>query len=174
LSYIETIEIKDYRTAWGKELRELEIYEQHFVFNDNFRYTLEFNVIGDFDRNRVLQSRFIDNNQYCTIYFCLLTNENGQVIAVRKNSGSPIDILLNANNQPIESYIDNNRHQYHFTYDDNNRIKTFSAVSDRKNTSFVEYQYHKNIERPLTITETQTSYSTTVMIQEYEITFWEE
>lgn len=171
LSYVETIEIKDYRTAYGTELRDLNIYEQHFAFNSNYRYTLEFNVVGDFDRNRTIQSRYIANNEYCTYHFCLLTNDNGQVIAVKKNTGSPIDILFNANNQPIESYVDNNRYHYKFTYDDDNRITSFSSISDRKSTNFVEYQYHNNVEKPLTITETKTSHSTTIMIQEYEIAF---
>lgn len=173
LSYIQTIEIKDYRTTYGKELRDLNIYEQYFAFNTNYRYTLDFNVVGDFDRNRTIQSRYVTDNEYCTYHFCLLTNDKGQVVAVKKNTGSPIDILVNSKSQPIESYLDNNRHHYHFTYDDN-RITSFSSVSDRKNTSFVEYQYHKNIEKPLTITETKIAHSTTIVIQEYEIAFWED
>ena len=173
LSYVETIEIKDYKTAYGTELRDLNIYEQHFVFNSNYRYVLDFNVVGDFDRNRTIQSRYVADNEYCTYHFCVLTNDDGQIIAVKKNTGSPIDILMNQNNQPIESYVDNNRHHYKFTYDDDGRITSFSSISDRKNTSFVEYQYHKNVEKPLTITETKTSHSTTIMIQEYEIAFWE-
>lgn len=174
LSYVETIEIKDYKTAYGTELRDLNIYEQHFAFNNNYRYVLDFNVVGDFDRNRTIQSRYVANNEYCTYYSCVLTNDDGQFIAVKKNTGSPIDILMNQNNQPIESYVDNDRHHHKFTYDDENRITSFSSISDRKNTSFVEYQYHKNFEKPLTITETKTSHSTTIIIQEYEIAFWED
>ena len=172
LSYVETINVKDYRTAYGTELRDLDIHEQHFAFNINYRYTLEFNVVGDFDRNRTIQSRYVTDNEYCTYHFCLLTNDKGQVVAVKKNTGSPIDILLNSKNQPIESYLDNNRYHYKFTYEDD-RIKTFSSISDGKNTSFVQYQYYNNLEKPLTITETKTDHSTTIMIQEYEIAFWE-
>lgn len=47
------------------------------------------------------------------------------------NTGSPIDILMNENNQPIESFLDNDRHHYSFTYDDKNRIETFTSISDR-------------------------------------------
>lgn len=174
LSYIQTIEVKDYRTAYGTELRDLNIFEQYFAFNTNYRYTLDFNIVGDFDRNRTIQSRYVTDNEYCTQHFCLLTNDNRQVVAVKKKMGSPMDILLNSKSQPIESYLDNNRHHYQFTYDDDNRITTFSSISDRKNTSLVEYQYHQNIEKPLTITETKTAHSTTIMIQEYEIVFWED
>lgn len=171
LSYIQTIEVNDYRTAYGTELRDLNIYEQHFAFNTNYRYTLDFNVVGDFDRNRTIQSRYVIDNEYCTQHFCLLTNNNGQVVAVKKKIGSPMDILLNSKSQPTESYLDNNYH-YKFTYEDD-RIKTFSSISDGKNTSFVQYQYYNNLEKPLTITETKTDHSTTIMIQEYEIAFWE-
>lgn len=174
LSYTENIEINDYKTAWGKELVDLDISQQHFAYNNNHRYALAFNVVGDFDRNRTIQNRYISSNEYCTDHFCLLTNDSGQVVAVKKKTGSPIDILMNEKNQPIESYLDNDRYRYYFTYDDSDRIKTFSSISDSKNTSFVEYQYHKNIEKPLTITETKTSHSTTIIIQEYEIAFWED
>ncbi|MDO5655986.1 MAG: hypothetical protein Q4G27_07590 [Flavobacteriaceae bacterium] len=174
LSYVETIEVNDYRTAYGTEFRDLKIYEQHFAFNSNYRYALEFNVVGDFDRNRTIQSRYFEKNKYCTYHFCLLTHDNGQVFAVKKKIGSPIDILLNANNQPIESYVDNNRYHYKFTYDDNDRIKSFTSISDGKNANFVEYEYHNNLQKPLTITDTKTSHSTTIMIQEYEISFWDD
>lgn len=174
LSYTENIEINDYKTAWGKELVDLDISQQHFAYNNNHRYALEFNVVGDFDRNRTIQNRYISGNEYCTDHFCLFTNDSGQVVAVKKKTGSPIDILMNEKNQPIESYLDNDRYHYSFTYDDSNRIKTFSSISDSKNTNFVKYQYHKNIEKPLTITDTKTSHSTTVIIQEYEIAFWED
>ena len=174
LSYTENIEINDYKTAWGKELVDLDISQQHFAYNNNHRYALAFNVVGDFDRNRTIQNRYISSNEYCTDHFCLLTNDSGQVVAVKKKTGSPIDILMNEKNQPIESYLDNDRYRYYFTYDDSDRIKTFSSISDSKNTSFVEYQYHKNIEKPLTITETKIAHSTTIIIQEYEIAFWED
>lgn len=173
LSYIQTIEVKDYRTAYGTELRDLNIFEQYFAFNTNYRYTLDFNIVGDFDRNRTIQSRYVTDNEYCTQHFCLLTNDNRQVVAVKKKIGSPMDILLNSKSQPIESYLDNNRHHYQFTYDDDSRITTFSSTSDSKNTSLVEYQYHQNIEKPLIITETKIAHSTTIVIQEYEIAFWE-
>lgn len=174
LSYIQTIEVKDYRTAYGTELRDLNIFEQYFAFNTNYRYTLDFNIVGDFDRNRTIQSRYVTDNEYCTQHFCLLTNDNRQVVAVKKKMGSPMDILLNSKSQPIESYLDNNRHHYQFTYDDDSRITTFSSTSDSKNTSLVEYQYHQNIEKPLIITETKIAHSTTIVIQEYEIAFWED
>ncbi len=174
LSYIQTIEVKDYRTAYGTELRDLNIFEQYFAFNTNYRYTLDFNIVGDFDRNRTIQSRYVTDNEYCTQHFCLLTNDNRQVVAVKKKIGSPMDILLNSKSQPIESYLDNNRHHYQFTYDDDSRITTFSSTSDSKNTSLVEYQYHQNIEKPLIITETKIAHSTTIVIQEYEIAFWED
>lgn len=174
LSYIQTIEVKDYRTAYGTELRDLNIFEQYFAFNTNYRYTLDFNIVGDFDRNRTIQSRYMTDNEYCTQHFCLLTNDNRQVVAVKKKIGSPMDILLNSKSQPIESYLDNNRHHYQFTYDDDSRITTFSSTSDSKNTSLVEYQYHQNIEKPLIITETKIAHSTTIVIQEYEIAFWED
>ncbi|MDN3725112.1 hypothetical protein QRD02_12015 [Aequorivita sp. SDUM287046] len=174
LSYVQTIEIEDYQNAYGKELRDLNIHEQHFAYNTNYRYVLEFNVVGDFDQYRTIQSRHIADNGYCTYNFCLLTNNDGQVIAVKKNTGSPMDILLNSKGQPIESYLDNNRHHHKFTYDDSDRIKTFSTISDRRNTNFNEYQYHGNIEKPVTITETKSDHSTTILIQEYEIAFWED
>ncbi len=174
LSYIQTIEVKDYRTAYGTELRDLNVFEQYFAFNTNYRYTLDFNIVGDFDRNRTIQSRYVTDNEYCTQHFCLLTNDNRQVVAVKKKIGSPMDILLNSKSQPIESYLDNNRHHYQFTYDDDSRITTFSSTSDSKNTSLVEYQYHQNIEKPLIITETKIAHSTTIVIQEYEIAFWED
>jgi len=174
LSYIQTIEVKDYRTAYGTELRDLNVFEQYFAFNTNYRYTLDFNIVGDFDRNRTIQSRYVTDNEYCTQHFCLLTNDNRQVVAVKKKIGSPMDILLNSKSQPIKSYLDNNRHHYQFTYDDDSRITTFSSTSDSKNTSLVEYQYHQNIEKPLIITETKIAHSTTIVIQEYEIAFWED
>lgn len=174
LSYTENIEISDYKTAWGKEYIDLEISQLHFIYNNNHRYTLEFNVVGKFDRNRITQSRYVSDNQYCTDHFCTLTNDGGEVVAVKIKTGSPIDILMNDNNQPIESYLDNDRQRDYFTYDHNNRIKTFSSIHDGKNTSFVEYQYHNNVEKPLTLTETTTSHSTTIIIQEYEIAFWED
>ena len=172
VSYIENIEINQYSNSSYHKSVNLEISQQHFAYNGNYRYTLDFNIIGDFDRNRTIQSRYIEKNKFCWYDNCILSNENGHIIGVKSNSNSVIDLLIKANNQPIESYVDNDRYSNYFTYDSKNRIQNFTTYSNGKRTDFVEYDYHQKGSVFLKISETKTAYSqSTVILQEFELEF---
>ncbi len=173
LSYIENIELDHNRDDSYQELIELNISQQHLVYSNNYRYTLEFNLVGDFDRNRMVITRYVEKNQYCNYVVCLLTNNNGQVVGVKSKSSSPIDVLTNSKNQPIESYFDHDRYSHFFTYDDNDRIQKFSTYSNGKLADLVEYKYGQKDQIPLTITETKMAYSSSyVNVQEYLLEYW--
>jgi YD repeat-containing protein len=167
LDYIETIEISDYQAAYGEETRELDISQSHYAYNQNHRYILSLNVVGDLDVNRYVQIRHIGDKKYCINNLCLLTDDFGNVIAVRDKS-YPIDLLMNEKNQPIESFFDNDRDRYAFTYDDQDRLITFSAFSSGNRTVLTEYNYHENEKKPVIILETRPSY---VISQEIELEF---
>lgn len=175
LYYEENVEVSTYRTSYNKENVDLEIIQEHFVYNNTYRHALSLNLVGDFNRHSRMYSRYIDGVDYCTNHFCFLMDENEQVIGVRMKFSSPVDILLNLRNQPVESYFDYDRYHYLFTYDDEHRIETFSAFSGARRLLRIEYTYHQNMEKPVTIIETRNQDSSpTIIIQEYEVSFWED
>lgn len=173
LNNIQTIEIIDYQTPSHENFRKLNIIEEHFMFNNNSRFSSKYNMVGKLDPNLITQSRSLINGNFCTNHFCLLTNKNGNVVGVKNHEGTPIDLLVN-NNQPIESFLDNNRLHYQFTYYDDQKIASFVATNTGQKTKVVSYKYHDNEENPLTISEVTTDNSTSsTLIQDYEIVFRE-
>lgn len=156
LDCIETIEISE-DESYGEETRELEIYQSHYAFNHNYRYVINFNVIGTLDARRSVQMRHIDGLKNCVNSLCVLNDESGNVVALRSES-NPIDLLMNTNNQPIESYFDLDRDQYFFTYDERNRLVTFKAYSSGNRVVLMDYDYTNDKNKPVIIKETRASH----------------
>lgn len=166
LNCIETIEISDDQ-SYGEETRELEIYQSHYALNRNYRYVINFNVIGTLDAQRSVQMRHIDGLKNCVNSLCVLKDDSGNVVAIRSES-NPIDLLMNANNQPIESHFDHDRDQYFFNYDERNRLVTFKAFSSGSRVILMEYIYTNDSKKPVIIKETRASH---VISHELELEF---
>jgi hypothetical protein len=124
-------------------------------------------VIGTLDARRSVQIRHIDGLKNCVNSLCVLNDESGNVVAIRSES-SPIDLLMNTNNQPIESYFDHDRDQYFFTYDERNRLVTFKAYSSGNRTVLMDYDYTNDKNKPVIIKETRASH---VISHEQELEF---
>ena len=169
LNYTQDIDIEEINTSNRKKYIDLNVSNQYFTYNDKYRYTLSFNLVGDLDRNKILQSRYIDNDQFCANKTCLLTNEKGKVVAVINKKGSPIDIRVNARNQPVESYFDFDRDHYIFSYDDKFRIKTFSSYSGQSINAVTKYEYPQNQDGVISLYSSPNN-----LLQEYEIAFWQD
>jgi hypothetical protein len=96
-------------------------------------------------------------------------------LGIKHLKGEPIDVLTNEKNQPVESYFENDRYRYSFSYDAQDRIKTFTMFLSQILKKRMEFIYHLDILKPLTILETDISYSDSVVkAYEYEIQFVEE
>lgn len=173
LQYIEKFELNDYQTAWGRGMVDLSIWQEHYVYNGKHRYNIHFNVVGDLDPNRRYVERYLKDQNYCTNNFCLLIDDEGNVMGVKQKSGAPMDILFNANHQPMETYVDNDRYIYRFTYDDQARIKTYTSDMHGEQQLLIIYDYLDSLEKPLRICETSFSNGKSIMLQEYELIHWE-
>lgn len=170
--YTETIEINDFGDSYELNRINMEIAQQHYLYNGKNRYILHLELIGDLDRNTSVQKRYIDGTNLCTQRFCLLTNAQGKIVGINQKQGSPIDILMNNNNQPIECFDDNDTDHYWFTYDTTGRLKAYNAIAHNNKTNTVfEYQPTKDI--ALRITETKSGYTSTTVVQEYELVYAE-
>jgi len=168
----EFIEIEERREDFSQEIVELDIWQQHFAYHDNMRFSLQFSLIGDINQEGRSNTRSVANNEFCEYNYCLLTKENGRVLGIKHLKGEPIDVLTNEKNQPVESYFENDRYRYSFSYDAQDRIKTFTMFSSQILKKRMEFIYHLDISKPLTILETDISYSDSVIkAYEYEIEY---
>lgn len=147
----EKIKMFEYRDALSNQYLELSVVRAITVFNDLYRYSQEIELVGESKYGNKTYIRFLDNYSYCTDYQCVLYDEKGRLIGVKTNKYQAIDVLVNENNQPLETYFDNDRDRYYFAYDEKGRIKKFQPVSS--NRSSVVYEYHEDSNHPLTIFE---------------------
>ena len=171
----EFIEVEERREDFSQEIVELHIWQQHFAYHDNMRFSLQFSLIGDINQEGRSNTRSVANNEFCEYNYCSLANMNGRVLGIKHLKGEPIDVLTNEKNQPVESYFENDRYRYSFSYDAQDRIKTFTMFSSQILKKRMEFIYHLDILKPLTILETDISYSDSVVkAYEYEIQFAEE
>ena len=173
LDYTESIDLINAQD-FSSEGINMEIEQEHFVYSNNYRYTMVFNLLADLDRKYYNPMRFIGKKQFCTNSYCMLTDDNQNIIGVKQKRGALIDILTNSDGQPVESYFDHDRHQHFFTYDEQGRIKTLKSKHDNTRSQKVEYEYHPNDSKALIIREEKTSYSNVnKRLYEYEFEFWE-
>ena len=171
LDYTEKFEL-DIEINYQETNVNLDVSQQHFVYNNNYRYTIALNLVGEFSQQGYTHLKFLEKNQFCTNSYCVLTDDNQNVIGIKQKRGSLIDVLMNSNNQPIESYIDNDRYIYFWTYDIKGRLTSFKTNSDKTSSSFVDYEYNSDLSKALIITEERNSYSNKTVIEyAYEFEF---
>lgn len=150
---------------------DLNVQQTHLIYSNNYRYSFQLNLVGEFKGRSYKQYRFVEKNQFCTNSFCILTDENQKTIGVKQKRNGLIDVLTNEKNQPLESYLDNDRHQHFFTYDEQGRIKKMISISDSQNSNIVEYELEEN--KTLIIREKRISYSNETIIEYvYTFQFW--
>jgi len=137
----------------------LEWSQKHYVYHQNYRYAFDVNLVGEFDPNRYIETRYLEENKYCSAYACLLLDENQNILGVKKKKKAPIDILMNDKNQPVEVFRDRDRHHYAFSYDEKGRIIEYKATSDHTSESKFTYEYHEDENKPLIIKEYKRSYN---------------
>ncbi|RFC55220.1 hypothetical protein [Brumimicrobium aurantiacum] len=157
LNYIEKVYI-DNDSRYDEDLN-VSINQEHFIYNGNYRYQVKIHLTDEFKPSGYQHFRYLKENKYCTNSYCLLLNENKDVVGVRLERGSPMDILTNENNQAVESFLDYDRHHHQFSYDDQNRILELRSTHDRSNGLNVNYEYSDSPTQPLIIKEEQRSYS---------------
>jgi len=163
--YYEAYE--DWYDESDKKSIDLEISQQHIVYNKNYKYTFKFYLTGT-NRTGDFQIRYINENQYCTNDFCFILNENKQVIGIKQKRDAPVDILTNSKGQPVESYFDNDRQNYFFEYDNKDRVIAINFYRDGKLNNSTKYYYQQDSSTPLIITE-----SAGKLRYEYYLEFWE-
>ncbi|RYM34841.1 hypothetical protein ERX46_05555 [Brumimicrobium glaciale] len=174
LDYTENYEL-DVESSYQGTNVDLEIEQEHIIYSNNYQYTLRLNLVGEFNTRAYTQLRYLEKNQFCTNSYCVLTDENQNIIGVKQKRSGLFDILTNDKNQPVESYIDNDRHQHFFTYDEQGRIIELNSKSDSRNSFLVTYKYHMDKTKALVIKEVRGSYSNETVIEHvYEFGFWEE
>ncbi len=75
----------------------------------------------------------------------------------------------------VESHFENDRYNYYWSYDSNNRLKDFLFYENANQKSKVEYLYKDSQELPYKRIFTRYSYSNkTVLVEEYKWEFFEE
>lgn len=174
LDYTENYEL-EVEKSYNESIVDLNVDQKHYIYSGNHRYLTNISLVGDFTSNGYTQYRYLENNQYCANSYCILTNDDGNFIGVKQKRGAPIDILTNSDNQPVESYFDNDRYLHFFTYDEQGRIIQLKNTSDASNSSFLDYEYSTDKSKALVITEQKLSYSNKTVIEyAYEFEFWKE
>lgn len=170
LSYIESIRIheKNYRQSEGTDI---SLEQELFAYNNNYRHSKRVSMIGDLyprGMDYATYHRSVAPGQWCNDHFCYLLNDKQQVIGVRNKKYSQIDIAFNADGKPLENYMDNDREQCFFHYDDKGRLQHFEYFNAGELRNDVYYEYQNKPGSPLTITD-----PTTLIRQEYQVIFWE-
>lgn len=173
LDYTENIDLKN-RQDYDSEGMNMDISQQYFVYSNNYRYTMDLHLLGEFEHRQFKPLRYIGKNQFCTSGYCLLTNNQNEIIGVKIRKGELIDVLSNSKNQPLECYRDHDRYQYFFTYNDQDQIQSYASIIDKKDTNNVEYEYHPNESKALIIKDDKPSSSSSSHEYEYEFEFWDE
>lgn len=174
LDYTENYDLS-VESDYQRNYVDLQILQEHIIYNNNYQYKLRMNLVGEFNSNAYSQIRYLEKNQFCTNSYCVLTDDDQNIIGVRKTRYGLMDILTNDKNQPIESYIDNDRYHHLFTYDENGRITSMKTMSNMSNSGSVEFTYQLDSPKALVINEVRGSYSNATFIEYvYEFEFWEE
>ncbi|PWH86310.1 hypothetical protein DIT68_03470 [Brumimicrobium oceani] len=174
LDYSEHYEL-DVESDYQGTNVDLEIDQEHIIYNNNYQYTLKLNLVGEFNTRAYTQLRYLEKNQFCTNSYCILADENQNIIGVRQERYGLMDILTNDKNQPVESYLDNDRYQNFFAYDEEGRIVSMNKFSNNTNSGSVEFSYQLDKKKALIIKEVRGSYSNETVIEHvYEFEFWEE
>ncbi|WP_107037608.1 hypothetical protein [Brumimicrobium mesophilum] len=173
LDYIEDYELDIEPNYEGNHV-DLYIQQEHVVYSNNYKYVVRINLVGEFNTRGYTHYRFVEKNKFCTNSYCILTDDDQNIIGVTQKRSGLIDILTNERNQPLESYIDNDRHQHFFTYDAQGRIIELDSKSDSRSSYLVTYKYHLDKTKALIIKEVRHSYSNETVIEHvYEFEFWE-
>lgn len=151
VSAIEEIELNDFRTAHGQPMREIKIFQEHFVYHNNSKLSRKFNLIGNLNNNFFTTYRKIDQEGYHTKELSILTNADKEILGVRFRNTPPQAIRFNQNNQPVEIHDD--KKVYIYTYDHQKRLTEFSSYKDRKITYYFSIKYREDLDNPLQISK---------------------
>lgn len=147
---------------------EMEANEEVYFYIANYRYSLNYPMVGKFDSNRSYNSvlyRKIDKNSNCSSYQCFVLDDKKRIIGLEKNSNELVDVLTDSLGRPKEAYFDNGRENYFFEYDQEGRIIQYRYLHDKKVIHDMKYQYLD--EKTIKITNTQAP-----QLQEYKVEFW--
>ena len=148
----------------------IRLYDEYYAFSGNNRYLMTLHLIGD-DRP-YFRTRSENTNEYCADKLCILTKDNGQVAAIRSKTNSAMDVLINSDNQPVESFLDNDRYRYYFTYDEDKRITSFMGFDGLEKNRTMEYTYDDRSLNFLNTIETRSRYNNSnQIIQEFEVEY---
>lgn len=165
LDYTSQIK-RETTTNNGTMENDFDMTQNHYWFNNHTRYTLNIDLLKDYNpRSPSIEIRYINGREYCNSWDCILRNENGRVVGVRKKKYGQVDLRTNENNQPLEFYSD--RYKYFFDYDSAGRIQTFLMYDVNTISRKSEYQYTNHPEQALIIKDTNP-----VLQQEYTFKFW--
>ncbi|AFL81228.1 hypothetical protein Aeqsu_1748 [Aequorivita sublithincola DSM 14238] len=166
--YSEKIQIDKQESPYDAYIQtDLEITQHHLIFNDNYRYDLRFNIVGDLKEN--VFSRHISENTVCGDQHCLIFDAQHHVVGIKVLRSGSIEILTDADGKVLESYFDSDRHHYFFSYDNKNRVTEVKHLENGKLKDTTLYQYNQSETNPLRISK-KNEYSTE---HNYIIKFWD-
>lgn len=146
--------------------------ENHFFYNMNYRYEYLHEFSGYENSN--IRYRKVEGNQYCYGGYCLLTDDNQQIIAAQQSNYSLIDFTVNQKGQTLESYLDNGSRVNRFFYGENDKITSFESLNNDKITKVMKFEYFENETNYLIISEYIYDYSNINRnITEYIVEYWD-
>lgn len=168
LRYSEKIQIDKQEDPYDSYMQtDWEITQHHLIFNDNYRYDLRFNIVGELKEN--IFSRHISENTVCGDQHCLIFDAQHHVVGIKVLRSGSIEILTNADGKVLESYFDSDRHHYFFSYDAKNRVTEVKHLENGKLKDTTLYQYNQSETNPLRILKKK-EYSTE---HSYTFKFWD-
>lgn len=168
LNYSEKIELEKHENPYNSyKQTDLKIRQHHFIYNNNYRYDILFNTVGDISQRSYC--RYNSQNMACGTNYCLIYDNEERVVGVKVVQNGAIEILTDAYGNVLESYFDNDRHQYFFSYDAKNRIAEIKHLESGRLKDSTIYQYNPSKTSPLRILKKNQN----VTEHSYTFKFWD-
>ncbi|MCC5917769.1 MAG: hypothetical protein JJU02_10650 [Cryomorphaceae bacterium] len=158
LNYAEHIRLDvDFRQH--QTFVDLMVQQDHFVYTDDYKYEQKINMVGDerdfYQNSYSTTYRWVQPDRYCNQHHCILIDDEKRIIGVQQNRNSLITVLTDEKGRPLESYFDNDRYRYFFSYNAEGRLQKFEAFDSGRSTRTLEYRYSDNPLAPLEILDSK-------------------
>lgn len=149
-----------------RTINATEIETFHFFYNKNFVYFFNDNMFES-DRNRYIFRYEIKEKAFCSDNACYQLNAKGDVIGIndKKYVSNQGQIARDKMGRLTETHFENDRYNYYFEYDANNRFKRFQIFEYQKINKEAIFQYNENELLPNLLKRKTTQYN---VVQEEE------
>lgn len=166
LKYAEYYQTDPYSSHYNiGEPNRIEAWQQHYFVNENFYYNFKIVSFGEMP-TPYIYTHWQEEDKICNLNYCILHNEDGQVIGITHKKSDATEVFNNEKGQVKESY--NNRNHYFFEYDNQDRLYQIHSYDTNKFTNTTTYHYSPTEQTILSIEKSKDNTK-----QDYQIQYWD-